>query len=89
MKITPAHDPNDYEVGLRHNLPFNTIFNDDGVIIGEYGQFTGMKRFEARKAVTKALEEMGLYRGDKDHAMVVPMCSRSKDVVEPLIKPQW
>ena len=48
-----------------------------------------MKRFDARKAVIKALEEKGLYRGVKDNPMVVPMCSRSKDIVEPLIKPQW
>lgn len=48
-----------------------------------------MKRFHARKAVLAALQEKGLYRGTDDHAMVVPMCSRSKDVVEPLIKPQW
>jgi valyl-tRNA synthetase len=106
VKITPAHDPNDYEVGKRHNLPFITIFSDEGVITGEYGAFTvsllklgltiqkyfcsqGMKRFHARVAILKALEEKGLYRGTEDNAMVVPMCSRSKDVVEPLIKPQW
>ena len=49
----------------------------------------GMKRFDARTAVLEALKEKGLYRGTKDHAMVVPVCSRSKDIVEPLIKPQW
>ena len=49
----------------------------------------GMKRFDARPAVLEVLKEMGLYRGTKDHAMVVPVCSRSKDIVEPLIKPQW
>ncbi|XP_059474962.1 valine--tRNA ligase isoform X2 [Neocloeon triangulifer] len=89
VKITPAHDPNDYEVGKRHNLPFITIFSDDGIIIGDYGNFTGMKRFHCRKAILEALEAKGLYRGTVDNAMVVPMCSRSKDVVEPLIKPQW
>ncbi|PSN35861.1 Valine--tRNA ligase [Blattella germanica] len=89
VKITPAHDPNDYEVGKRHNLPFITILTDDGHITGDYGKFTGMKRFEARKAVLEALKENGLYRDTINNPMVVPICSRSKDVVEPLIKPQW
>ncbi|XP_065342527.1 valine--tRNA ligase isoform X2 [Cloeon dipterum] len=89
VKITPAHDPNDYEVGKRHNLPFITIFSDEGIIIGDYGEFTGMKRFNCRRAILKRLEENGVYRGTQDNPMVVPMCSRSKDVVEPLIKPQW
>lgn len=89
VKITPAHDPNDYEVGQRLNLPFITIFTDDGYITGDYGKFDGMKRFDARKAVLEALKELGLYKETLSHAMVVPICSRSKDIVEPLIKPQW
>lgn len=89
VKITPAHDPNDYEVGKRHNLPFITIFSDDGIIIGDYGEFTGMKRFDCRVEILKKLKELNLYKETKDNAMVVPICSRSKDVVEPLIKPQW
>lgn len=89
VKITPAHDPNDYDVGKRHSLPFITIFSDDGFIIGDYGKFTGMKRFDARKAVLAALKELGLYKETVNNPMVVPVCSRSKDVVEPLIKPQW
>ncbi|XP_014607810.1 PREDICTED: valine--tRNA ligase [Polistes canadensis] len=89
VKITPAHDPNDYEVGKRHNLPFITIFDDNGNIIGDYGEFTGMKRFEVRKAILKRLKEKELFIEIKDNPMVVPICSRSKDVVEPLIKPQW
>lgn len=89
VKITPAHDPNDYEVGKRHNLPFITIFNDDGYIIGDYGKFTGMKRFHARKSILDALKEIGLYKDTINNPMVVPFCSRSKDVVEPMIKPQW
>lgn len=89
VKITPAHDPNDYEVGKRCNLPFITIFNDDGFIIGDYGQFTGLKRFDCRKQLLEKLKELGLYRETLNNAMVVPICSRSKDVVEPLIKPQW
>lgn len=89
VKITPAHDPNDYEVGKRCNLPFITIFNDDGFIIGDYGEFTGLKRFDCRKKLLERLKELGLYRETLNNAMVVPICSRSKDVVEPLIKPQW
>ncbi|RZF33102.1 hypothetical protein LSTR_LSTR009831 [Laodelphax striatellus] len=89
VKITPAHDHNDYEVGKRHNLPFVTVIDENGIMIGDCGKFTGMKRFDCRKEVIKALEELKLYKGTVSHAMVVPMCSRSKDVVEPLIKPQW
>ncbi|XP_065161929.1 valine--tRNA ligase [Atheta coriaria] len=89
VKITPAHDPNDYEVGVRQKLPFITIFDDNGSIVGDYGQFTGMKRFDARKAVLVALKEKGLYVETKNNPMVVPVCSRSKDVVEPMLKPQW
>ncbi|XP_049829740.1 valine--tRNA ligase [Schistocerca gregaria] len=89
VKITPTHDHNDYEVGKRHKLQFITIFSEDGRIIGDCGEFTGMKRFDARKAVIEALKSKGLYRETKDNPMVVPICSRSKDVVEPLIKPQW
>lgn len=89
VKITPAHDPNDYELGKRHNLPFVTIFDDEGNIIGEYGVFKGMKRFAARKAIIEELTNRKLFVEIKDNPMVVPICSRSKDVVEPLIKPQW
>ncbi|CAI9098045.1 OLC1v1034597C1 [Oldenlandia corymbosa var. corymbosa] len=90
VKITPAHDPNDFEVGKRHNLEFINIFTDDGMINCNGGQeFTGMPRFEARVAITEALKKKGLYRGSKDNEMRLGVCSRSNDVVEPLIKPQW
>lgn len=89
VKITPAHDPNDYEVGKRHNLPFITIFDDDGNICGDYGRFTGMKRFQCRKEILITLKELGLYKETTNNPMVVPICSRSKDIVEPMIKPQW
>ncbi|GAB6021894.1 Valine--tRNA ligase [Chamberlinius hualienensis] len=88
VKITPAHDHNDYEVGLRHNLSFINILDDDGTIIGDH-EFTGMKRFEGRYAVLKALKDRCLYRDTKDNPMVVPICTRSKDVVEPRMKAQW
>ena len=60
VKITPAHDPNDYEIGRRHKLSMITIFSEEGLIIGDYGEFTGMKRFDARKAILKALQDKGL-----------------------------
>ncbi|XP_075649349.1 valine--tRNA ligase, mitochondrial 1-like [Castanea sativa] len=90
VKITPAHDPNDFEVGKRHNLEFINIFTDDGKINTDGGpEFSGMPRFNAREAVTEALQKKGLYRGAKDNEMRLGICSRTNDVVEPLIKPQW
>uniref|UniRef100_A0A5K3EV64 Valine--tRNA ligase, mitochondrial n=1 Tax=Mesocestoides corti TaxID=53468 RepID=A0A5K3EV64_MESCO len=89
VKLTPAHDPTDYDVGLRHNLPFITCIDETGLMTKEAGPFAGLKRFEARLAVRKALEERGLFRGEVDNPMVVPTCSRTKDVIEPLLKPQW
>ncbi|KDO61636.1 hypothetical protein CISIN_1g001289mg [Citrus sinensis] len=90
VKITPAHDPNDFDVGKRHNLEFINIFTDDGKINSNGGlEFEGMPRFKAREAVNEALKKKGLYRGAKDNEMRLGLCSRSNDVVEPMIKPQW
>ncbi|GMT33059.1 hypothetical protein PFISCL1PPCAC_24356, partial [Pristionchus fissidentatus] len=89
VKITPAHDHNDYEVGVRHSLPFVTCINDTGDIAEDCGEFSGMKRFAARVAMIARLEEIGLFRGKQDNPMVVPICSRSKDVIEPILKAQW
>nr|DBA20552.1 TPA: hypothetical protein GDO54_017317 [Pyxicephalus adspersus] len=89
VKITPAHDQTDYEVGLRHSLDFINIMDDNGLLVNVPKTFLGMKRFEARKAVLEALKEKGLFKEIKDNPMVVPVCSRSKDIVEPLVKPQW
>ncbi|KAM7538822.1 hypothetical protein Aperf_G00000051237 [Anoplocephala perfoliata] len=89
VKLTPAHDHTDYEVGLRHNLPFLTCIDEYGLMTSVTGQFAGMKRFDARIAVQKALEERGLFRGEVDNPMVVPVCSRTKDIIEPLLKFQW
>ncbi|EUB61231.1 Valyl-tRNA synthetase [Echinococcus granulosus] len=89
VKLTPAHDPTDYEVGRRHNLPFLTCIDDNGIMTEVAGPFAGMKRFEARHAVHRALLERGLYRGESENPMVVPLCSRTKDIIEPLLKPQW
>jgi valyl-tRNA synthetase len=90
VKITPAHDPNDFEVGKRHRLDFINIFTDDGQINSNGGpEFVGMPRFKAREAVTAALQKKGLYRGAQNNEMGLGLCSRTNDVVEPLIKPQW
>ena len=89
VKITPAHDPNDYEVGRRHNLPFVNILNDDGTLNENGGEFKGMKRLSVRRAVIEALKAKGLFVETKDHPMIVPVCSRSGDIIEPLMKPQW
>jgi valyl-tRNA synthetase len=90
VKITPAHDPNDYKCGKKHGLQFITVFDEDGKINHNGGkEFAGMMRFDARWAVTKALEEKGLFRGKADNKMRLGLCSRSGDVIEPLIKPQW
>ncbi|KAG8045647.1 hypothetical protein GUJ93_ZPchr0008g13403 [Zizania palustris] len=90
VKITPAHDPNDFEVGKRHNLEFINIFTDDGKINSNGGaQFEGLPRFTARVAVIDALKAKGLYKETKKNEMSLGVCSRTNDVVEPMIKPQW
>ncbi|ODN06420.1 Valine--tRNA ligase [Orchesella cincta] len=89
VKITPAHDPNDYDCGKRNDLEFITVIDENGLMMENCGIFSGMKRFDARKAVIEELKKLNLLRGDKDNPMVVPVCSRSKDIVEPLLKPQW
>ncbi|KAJ6589846.1 tRNA synthetases class I-domain-containing protein [Mycena vulgaris] len=90
VKITPAHDANDYAVGQRHRLEFINILNDDGTFNSNAGdRFKGMKRYHARIAVVQALKDAGLYVETKDHAMEIKVCSKSGDVIEPLIKPQW
>lgn len=104
VKITPAHDPNDYEVGIRHNLPMVNILTDNGEMNESCGKFAGLKRFDARKKVAEELEKMGLLKETLNNPMVVPMCrlvhkfdvnstlscfSRSKDIIEPIVKAQW
>ncbi|KAL1916953.1 uncharacterized protein VTP21DRAFT_5150 [Calcarisporiella thermophila] len=89
VKITPAHDFNDYEVGRRHNLPFINIYNDDGTLNANGAPFEGMKRFHVRVKVIEMLKEKGLFVGIKENPMTIPVCSKSGDVIEPLMKPQW
>lgn len=89
VKITPAHDQNDFAKGKRHNLEFINIFTDDGMINENGGEFAGQKRFDARYGTIEALKQLGLYVKQEDNPMTIPICSRSGDVVEPVIKPQW
>ncbi|GAA5988559.1 hypothetical protein JCM5350_004453 [Sporobolomyces pararoseus] len=90
VKMTPAHDPNDYEVGMRHKLEFINILNDDGTLNSNAGpEFEGMKRFHARKKVIEEMKKKGLYVGDAENPMQIPVCAKSGDVIESVMKPQW
>lgn len=89
VKITPAHDPNDFEVGNRHDLPRLNVMNLDGTMNEEAGAYSGMDRFEARKAVVKDLEEQGYLIKVEDHLHSVGHSERSGAVVEPLLSTQW
>ena len=89
VKITPAHDPNDFEVGKRHDLPEINIMNDDATINENGGKFCGMDRYEARAQIVKELEEMGLLVSIEDYSHNVGTHDRCGTTVEPLIKQQW
>ena len=89
VKITPAHDPNDFEVGKRHNIPEINVMNDDGTINANGGKYEGMDRYEARKAIVAELESMGLLVKVVPHVHAVGTHDRCKTTVEPLVKQQW
>ena len=89
VKITPAHDPNDFEVGKRHNLEEINILNDDGTINENGGKFEGMDRYEARKAIVKELEEGGYLVRIENHEHNVGTHDRCHTTVEPMVKKQW
>ena len=89
VKITPAHDPNDFEVGKRHNLEEINILNDDGTINENGGKFAGMDRYEARKAIVKELEEEGYLVRIEAHEHNVGTHDRCHTTVEPMVKKQW
>ena len=89
VKITPAHDPNDFEVGKRHNLPEINILNDDATINNLGGKYAGMDRYEARKAMVADLDALGLLVKVEDHVHNVGTHDRCKTTVEPMIKQQW
>ena len=89
VKITPAHDPNDFEVGKRHNLSEINIMNDDATMNELCGKYTGMDRYEARKAMVEDLKELGLLVKVVPHSHNVGTHDRCGTIVEPMIKPQW
>lgn len=89
VKVTPAHDFNDFSRGQKHNLEFISIMNDDGTFNEKAGPFAGMKRFDARYKVIEALKEKGLYVKWENNPMKIPRCAKSNDIIEPILKPQW
>lgn len=89
VKITPAHDPNDFAMGERHDLPFITVMNEDGTINDNGGEFSGQDRFEARQNVVKRLEEEGCLVKVEDYLSTLPYSDRGKVPIEPLISTQW
>ena len=89
VKITPAHDPNDFEVGLRHNLPVINVMTDDAKITDDYPAYAGMDRYEARKAIVKDLEAAGNLVKIEDYSHNVGTCYRCSTTVEPRVSKQW
>ncbi len=89
VKVTPAHDQNDYEVGKRHDLEFITVFDEKGILNDYAGEFKGLERLEAREIIVKRLEEEGFMVKIEDHKHQVGHCYRCKNVVEPYISKQW
>ncbi|ABZ85278.1 valyl-tRNA synthetase [Heliomicrobium modesticaldum Ice1] len=89
VKITPAHDPNDFEVALRHNLPQITVMTKEAVMNEEAGPYVGQDRYECRKRIVKDLEAKGFLVKVNDHVHAVGQCYRCDTVVEPMVSPQW
>eukprot|EP00388_Colpodella_angusta_P027438 GDKK01009426.1.p1 GENE.GDKK01009426.1~~GDKK01009426.1.p1 ORF type:complete len:1042 (-),score=389.21 GDKK01009426.1:184-3285(-) len=91
VKITPAHDQNDYQCGRRHHLPFINILSENGHILPEQGGalFGGLHRFEVRSKIITELTKLGLYHGKMANPMALGVCSRSGDIIEPFLIPQW
>jgi valyl-tRNA synthetase len=89
VKLTPAHDSNDYKLGQTHGLAFINILNDNGTLNENCGPFQDLKRFDARYRVVDELKRRGLFVQQESHPMTIPLCEKSKDIIEPLIEPQW
>ena len=89
VKVTPAHDTNDYEVGKRHDLEFMTIFDEKGILNAHCGEFQGLERLEARDVIVKKLDDAGFMVKIEDHPHQVGHCYRCKNIVEPYISKQW
>jgi valyl-tRNA synthetase len=89
VKVTPAHDKNDYACGLRHKLPMINILNPDGTINEQGGPYAGLERYAARQRVTEDMERLGFYEGREDREITLPFSDRSKTPIEPLLSDQW
>lgn len=89
VKITPSHDPNDYEMGLRHNLPEIVVIGKDGIMTEEAGPFAGLERYECRKQIVARLKEEGYLVKIEEHSHAVGHCQRCHNIVEPLVSTQW
>lgn len=89
VKITPSHDPNDYEMGLRHSLPEIVVIGKDGVMTEEAGPFSGLERYECRKQIVARLKEEGYLVKIEEHSHAVGHCQRCHNIVEPLVSTQW
>src|SRR3982751_1771619 len=89
VKVTPAHDPNDFEAGKRHNLPFIKVIDEQAKITGPGGKYAGLDRFEARERIIVDLKELGLLVRTEDHKLPLGRCQRCKTPVEPLVSTQW
>ena len=89
VKVTPAHDPNDFQAGLRHNLPQIDVMDEHAVMNENAGKYKGLDRYEAREKVVADLEAQGYLVGIKDHALAIGKCSRCKTIVEPRLSTQW
>ncbi|EOD05767.1 putative valyl-tRNA synthetase [Emiliania huxleyi CCMP1516] len=89
VKVTPAHDPNDFACGRRHGLDEITVFTEEGKMADNCGMFAGMMRFDARVELLAELKRRGLHRGEADNKMRLGVCQRTGDIIEPMLKPQW
>lgn len=89
VKVTPGHDRDDFEVGKRHGLKILSVINERGNLSAACGEFSGVPRFDGRNIIVGELDRLNLLRGRQHHEMIVPICSRSRDVIEFLVKPQW
>ncbi|HEY1527787.1 MAG TPA: valine--tRNA ligase [Candidatus Angelobacter sp.] len=89
VKVTPAHDPNDFAIGLRHNLPQINVMDDQARINENGGPYVGLDRYEAREKILRDIEALGLLAGIKDHTLAIGKCDRCKTIVEPRLSTQW
>jgi len=89
VKVTPAHDPTDFEIGMRHNLPRVQVIGFDAKMTGEAGPYAGQDRFEARKNLVEELQQLGLVVKIEEYTVPLGLCDRSNTIVEPLISKQW